>query len=156
MLDVEVSRIIDRRGCRLTTMLLQDRIAEAVQTATAKGYGVSAIANACGITRQAIYQWMDGSTASLDGINLVVLSEFSGYNARWIINGTGQKMIEDDPPLSAATPQQLTDELLRRMAGALAPNAKAPNAKAPNAKAPNAKAPNALTPKAQASISSRK
>lgn len=116
MLDIVLSTIIESTGCNVSTMLLQDRISEAIQAAQARGHSISKIAEDCGISRQSIYYWMDGSTASIDGSNLVVLAFLSGYNARWIISGAGQKKIDDDPPLTLATPQQLTDELMRRLA----------------------------------------
>jgi hypothetical protein len=97
-------------------MLLHERISEAVQSAQDRGHSISKIAEDCGISRQAIYQWKDGSTSMLDGTNLVILSDLSGYYARWIIKGTGPKKLDDDPPLTQASPQQLTAELMRRLA----------------------------------------
>jgi len=46
---------------------------------------------ACGISRQAVYQWMEVGANSIDGSNLVELAELSGYNARWIANSKGVK-----------------------------------------------------------------
>jgi transcriptional regulator with XRE-family HTH domain len=115
MLDVIVSRIIEYAGCSFTTMLLHERISEAVQSAQDRGHSISKIAKDCGISRQAIYQWKNGSTSMLDGTNLVILSDLSGYQPRWIIKGIGPKKFDDDPPLTRATPQQLTAELMRRL-----------------------------------------
>lgn len=116
MLDNAMSTIIEFANCNVSTMLLHERIAEAIQSAQDRGHSIRKIADDCGITRQSIYQWKDGSTAMIDGSNLVTLSDLSGYHARWIIKGTGPKKFDDDPPLTLATPQQLTAELMRRLA----------------------------------------
>ena len=70
-------------------MLLHERIRLAIKAAKARGNPVAKIAFAYGISRQAIYQWRDGSTTSIDGANLVYLAEMSGYNAKWIATGQG-------------------------------------------------------------------
>jgi hypothetical protein len=95
MLDMFVSRIIELTGCKVFLMLLHERIQLAIKAAKDKGHTIVHIANACGITRQAVYQWRDGTTTSIDGANLVVLAELSGYNAKWIATGQG-----DARPLS--------------------------------------------------------
>ena len=71
--------------------LLHERVKEAVAAAKKNKVSVLAIAKACGISRQAVYQWMEEGANSIDGANLVELAELSGYNARWIANGRGPK-----------------------------------------------------------------
>ena len=70
---------------------LAERVQEAVTRAKENGYTVAKIAEACSISRQSVYQWLDGATKSLDGSNLVELAELAGMNPRWIINGKGAK-----------------------------------------------------------------
>lgn len=70
---------------------LAKRVTEAVEAAKENGYPVSKIATVCSVSRQAVYQWINGETKSIDASNLVELAEISGYNARWIATGKGQK-----------------------------------------------------------------
>lgn len=70
---------------------LAERVQEAVHAAKENGYSITQIAKACGISDKAVYQWLDGSTKSIDGKNLVELAEISGYRARWIANEIGPK-----------------------------------------------------------------
>jgi transcriptional regulator with XRE-family HTH domain len=75
--------------CSMNT--LAERVTEAVEAAKSHGYSVAQIAEACGITDKALYQWMDGTTKSIDGKNLVELAEISGYKAMWIIKEKGPR-----------------------------------------------------------------
>jgi transposase-like protein len=72
-------------------LLLSERVQEAIDAAAENGYSVADIAKACGIKPQAVYQWMDGTTKSIDGDNLAELCELSGYRAIWITKERGQK-----------------------------------------------------------------
>lgn len=72
---------------------LPKRVQEAVEKAKTNGHTVAGIAKLCGISRQAVYQWISGETKTISGENLVELSELSGYSARWIISGKGRKVI---------------------------------------------------------------
>lgn len=83
---------------------LATRVQEAVEAAKKSGNSVVTIANACGISRQAVYQWTDGSTKSIDGANLVELAELSGLNARWIATGKGAKTKAKPHPQNDSTP----------------------------------------------------
>lgn len=61
---------------------------------------VAAIAKKCGVTRQAVYNWLNGTDAIEDGPALVELAELSGLNALWIVKGRGQKHgLTDDEKL---------------------------------------------------------
>lgn len=55
--------------------LLHERVKEAVEAAKKNKVSVLAIAKACGISRQAVYQWMEQGANSIDGANLVELAE---------------------------------------------------------------------------------
>lgn len=70
---------------------LSIRIQDAVEAAKRNGYSVATIAAACGVSRQAVYQWLNGETKKIDGDNLVELAEVSGYSSRWIATGKGSK-----------------------------------------------------------------
>lgn len=68
---------------------LAERVKEAVDCARGNGYTVVQIAEACGISDKAVYQWLDGTTKSIDGENLVELAEISGYLPMWIAKEKG-------------------------------------------------------------------
>ena len=72
-------------------MTLAERVKEAIEAAKEKGHSVAHIAKRCGISVQAVYQWMDSSSKSIDGANLVELAESSGYHAMWIAKEKGPK-----------------------------------------------------------------
>jgi len=65
-----------------------ERIQEALQTS---GTTVKAVAQACGITEQAVYAWLKGDTKQISGENLVELAELTGFEARWIAKEVGPK-----------------------------------------------------------------
>ena len=71
---------------RMTT--LSERIREAIETS---GVSVARIAEACGISQQAVYDWMKGETRELMGNNLVELAELTGFDPRWIAKGVGAR-----------------------------------------------------------------
>jgi len=92
MLETHLSRMLDgRRNTLCVMMLLSERVKEAIDAAADNGHTVAQIAKACGIKPQAVYQWMDGATKSIDGENLVELAELSGYLAMWIVKERGPK-----------------------------------------------------------------
>ena len=67
---------------------LSERIKEAIESS---GVSVADVATACGITPQAVYDWMSGNTKELMGENLVELAEITGFDARWIAKDSGPK-----------------------------------------------------------------
>ena len=69
-------------------MTLSERITEAIETS---GVTVAAVAERCGVTPQAVYQWMNGDTKQLSGENLVELAEITGFDARWLAREAGPK-----------------------------------------------------------------
>lgn len=94
MLDLFMSTTLDCRSHSIDRMksTLANRVKEAVESAKLRGNSVVKIAAACGISKQAVYQWLDNSTKSIDGANLVELAELSGLHARWIATGKGSKI----------------------------------------------------------------
>jgi len=65
-----------------------NRITEAIETS---GVTVSAVASACRVSPQAVYQWMSGETKQITGENLVELAEITGFEPRWIAMEAGPK-----------------------------------------------------------------
>lgn len=55
---------------------------------------VEAIADRMGITKQAIYQWIDGRTKNIKNEYLFAFADITDFNARWIATGSGP----DRPP----------------------------------------------------------
>lgn len=66
-----------------------ERIAEALRIS---GVTVAEIARACGISQQAIYQWISGETKQILGEYLVEVAELTGYDARWLAKEIGPKI----------------------------------------------------------------
>ncbi len=71
-----------------------DRVREAILTSKKSQ---SEIALACGVTRSAVSQWMQGDVKELMGITLAKLATATGFEALWIADGTGPKMRHDKP-----------------------------------------------------------
>jgi transcriptional regulator with XRE-family HTH domain len=67
---------------------LAERVTEAIETSQVS---VASIADACGISPQSVYQWMNGETKELMAENLVEIAEITGYEARWIAREAGPK-----------------------------------------------------------------
>jgi len=67
---------------------LAERVTEAIETSDVS---VAAIATACDIAPQSIYQWMNGETKEVMGDHLVELAELTGFEARWIAKEVGPK-----------------------------------------------------------------
>lgn len=114
MLDIILSRGLDIVSGSFDRMSeLSKRIKEAVDSAKKNGHSIQSIATACGVSRQAVYLWIRGETQSIDGTNLVELAEVSGMNARWIINGKGQKKgsVSNDEMLIVKAFRLLDDDM---------------------------------------------
>ena len=76
-------------GFRVYAMAtLSERITEAIDSS---GISVADVAAACGISPQAVYDWMNSSTKELMGENLVELAAITGFEARWIAKESGPK-----------------------------------------------------------------
>ena len=99
MLDVIESRMLVKPSFKVSCMAtLAERIREAIETSDVS---VASIADACGISLQAVYQWMKGETKELMGDHLVELAELTHFEARWIAKEVGPKK-----RIYARTPQQ--------------------------------------------------
>jgi transcriptional regulator with XRE-family HTH domain len=89
MLGIIQSRILVQSSFKVAPMAtLADRVREAIETSDVS---VSSIAEACGISQQSVYQWINGETKELMGDHLVELAELTGHEARWIAKGSGPK-----------------------------------------------------------------
>lgn len=78
-------------NCTFTLSLmgtLGDRVAEAIQESQVS---VKAVATACGVTVQAVYAWRRGEIKDLRNEHLFELADITGYNARYIATGKGDK-----------------------------------------------------------------
>lgn len=65
-----------------------------------------ALAKACGVSQPSVSDWLNGTTKSLDGVNLVLAAEFLKVNAKWLATGLGLKI---SPPES--TSQFVSDHI---------------------------------------------
>lgn len=88
MLDTTKSSTLSQGRFTVSDMTLADRITEAISIS---GVNVAAVAAACTVSPQAVYQWMSGETKQISGENLVELAEVTGFEARWIAREVGPK-----------------------------------------------------------------
>lgn len=95
MLEMALSRMLYPSAASLWGMTLAERVQEALKAAKANGHSVAKIAAACGISKQAVYQWAKGDSKEIDGSNLAELAELSGYRPLWIMKEKGAR---SDPP----------------------------------------------------------
>jgi transcriptional regulator with XRE-family HTH domain len=91
-------------------MELKDRIQEAIDGSKKSK---AAVARDCGVTNAAVTHWLNGTTKSLKAEIALGLEASTGYRARWILYGKGQKRLEDpywpfEVPLARF--QRLTDK----------------------------------------------
>lgn len=77
------------------TDTLAGRVSEALKLAQQAGYPIATIAKKCGVSRQAVYQWRDGNTQSIEGGNLAILASLSGLEPLWISRKIGPKHRND-------------------------------------------------------------
>jgi transcriptional regulator with XRE-family HTH domain len=54
-----------------------------------------ALAKACGVSQPSVSDWLNGTTKSMDGVNLIAAAEFLRVNPKWLATGLGLKI---DPP----------------------------------------------------------
>lgn len=67
---------------------LADRIIEAMAAA---GLDRTALATRCGVSYQAVRKLTLGESQSMDGKTLICLAKASGFEAEWIMTGSGPK-----------------------------------------------------------------
>jgi transcriptional regulator with XRE-family HTH domain len=91
-------------------MQLKDRIREAIE---GSGKSKADVARDCEVTNAAVTHWLNGDTKSLKAEIALGLEASTGYRARWILHGKGQKRV-DDPYWPFSVPlarfQGLTDK----------------------------------------------
>lgn len=59
------------------------------------------VSRGCPLTVQAIAKWLNGSTQNIKGEYFIALEDLTGYSARWLIEGKGNKKLKDKHPLDA-------------------------------------------------------
>jgi hypothetical protein len=74
---------------------LSNRVVEAVNAAKERGHSIAGIAARCGISVQAVYQWIDpmNSLKEIKATSLMGLSDLSGFSPWYINDGSGDKNI---------------------------------------------------------------
>ncbi len=65
---------------------LGGRVAHVVRSSTSP---IEAIAARMGISKQAIYQWIDGRTKNIRNEHLFPFADITGFSPRWIATGEG-------------------------------------------------------------------
>jgi transcriptional regulator with XRE-family HTH domain len=81
---------------------LESRVARAISESGAE---VRQIANACGVSVQAVYAWLRGDVKNMRNETLFAFADVTGFEARWI--GTG-----DGPEKSPAAANHRIGELI--------------------------------------------
>ena len=70
-----------------------DTLAQRLQVAfDDSGVSVAQVAAACGITPQAIYKWLKGTSDDLAGQQLAKVCDLTGFDPAWIEFGTGPRI----------------------------------------------------------------
>lgn len=65
---------------------------------------VADVAKACGVSKQAVYQWISGSSKSLKGDNLVAVAKVLRVDPGWLSTGKGMAAQEEQAPYDVITP----------------------------------------------------
>lgn len=80
---------VKHRGAKILNMsTLADRIIEVMEAA---GLDIPAAARICQVSYQAIRKLRLGESVSMDGKTLMLLARHTGFEAEWILFGTGPK-----------------------------------------------------------------
>lgn len=61
----------------------------------AAGISQTDLGKACGVSRAAVSQWEAGSTKSPTSENIFLIADATGFNAKWITNGSGPMRAEN-------------------------------------------------------------
>jgi len=69
-------------------------------------FTASDLARACGVTRQAVSQWMLGQSTNIRPDNLVCVADWLGVEVRWLATGDGPMLKRDTLTLDRLTPSQ--------------------------------------------------
>lgn len=80
---------------------MQTTLAERLKSAMAGPPKITglALAKACGVSQPSVSDWLNGSTKSIDGVNLIAAAEFLKVTPKWLATGLGLKYFS--PPNSA-------------------------------------------------------
>lgn len=72
---------------------MQTTLAERLKSAMAGPPKITglALAKACGVSQPSVSDWLNGSTKSIDGVNLIAAAEFLRVNPKWLATGLGLK-----------------------------------------------------------------
>ena len=100
--------------------LLSERIAAAIQEAN---LGIPDVARACGVKYQAVDKWIKGNSLSLKGPQLLKLAKITGFEAEWLMFGTGPRKPAITPELANIVQEPGAAQLLYSW-HALAPETK--------------------------------
>jgi transcriptional regulator with XRE-family HTH domain len=100
---------------------LSERVQEALIEANENGFNIASVAEACGVTVQAVYQWRDGATKVIEGDKLVELAEVSGYTARWIATEKGPKKLTKEMRQAQKLMADMTQERQQMAVKIIAP-----------------------------------
>lgn len=76
-----------------TSTTWQDRIKEVLEDGE---HNQVAIAAACGISRQAVSQWVNGKSTDPRPIHVFAIADLTGYSARWLATGKGPRKGKDE------------------------------------------------------------
>lgn len=90
---------------------IQERVAELEEAG--REVSVAQIAEAAGISRQAVYQWFNGASRKLKGENLLAVAKLLGVNEQWLENGKGPKLpsaLPEDHGVPVVGTAQLGDD----------------------------------------------
>lgn len=87
---------------------LSERIIEAMDKS---GASIPDVAKACECSYQAVKKWLTSESHSIDGNNLVALSELTGFECKWLMTGTGPKHREYAKNQSQALTLQAMEKL---------------------------------------------
>jgi transcriptional regulator with XRE-family HTH domain len=69
-------------------------------------YTASDLARACGVTRQAVSQWILGQSTNIRPDNLICVADWLGVEVRWLATGDGAMLKRDVLSLESLTPAQ--------------------------------------------------
>jgi transcriptional regulator with XRE-family HTH domain len=79
------------RGEIIPIMSMGKRIQARLEELEPKGITVAVLAQACGVTPSAVYQWISGDTKGLKPENLVKTADLLRVHIRWLVYERGPK-----------------------------------------------------------------
>lgn len=105
MLNV-MSSLLNEKFSILNPMHMGDRIKEA---RLESGFSQEALGDRVGVSKGAVSQWESGNTKNLKMENLFGIEDVTGYSAKWLAVGKGEKKLAD--LIKPIEPQALKGEL---------------------------------------------